>query len=67
VKPGSLRIASNKPATLPNVAYKTPNGDIVLIVLNDGNDSQTFTIANKNSFIKGELSAGAVGTYVLER
>jgi glucosylceramidase len=67
VKPGSLRIASNKPATLLNVAYKTPSGDIVLIVLNDGDATQTFTIAINNDFIKGELTAGAVGTYVLER
>uniref|UniRef100_UPI004047A30C glycoside hydrolase family 30 protein n=1 Tax=Roseivirga sp. TaxID=1964215 RepID=UPI004047A30C len=67
VKPGSLRIASNKHATLPNVAYKTLNGDFVVIVLNDGNDAQAFTIAINNNFIKGELSAGAVGTFVLER
>lgn len=67
VKPGSVRIASNKPATLPNVAYKAPNGDIVLIVLNDGDGTQTFTIAINDDFIKGELTAGAVGTFVLER
>jgi len=67
VKLGSVRIASNKPATLPNVAFKTPSGDIVLIVLNDGNENHTFTIAINDNFIKGELSAGAVGTFVLER
>jgi len=33
VRPGSLRIASNSSADLPNVAFKTPNGDIAVIVL----------------------------------
>src|SRR5262249_29934003 len=44
VRPGSVRVASNELRSLPNVAFKTPDGRKVLIVLNDGRSSQTFNI-----------------------
>ncbi len=64
VRPGSVRIASDNPGTLPNVAFKTPDGHTVLIVLNHGSSSQTFNINTKNRALTTSLSAGAVGTYV---
>ncbi|CAF0991196.1 unnamed protein product [Didymodactylos carnosus] len=66
VRPDSVRIASNTPHKLPNVAFKTPNGKIVLIVLNENDSSQTFNICfNSNRLVVAtELSAGTVGTYV---
>ena len=64
VRPGSVRIASNVPESLPNVAFKTPDGHIVLIVLNDGTSLQKFTINSGVQQASATLSAGAVGTYI---
>ncbi|MFD3003757.1 glycoside hydrolase family 30 beta sandwich domain-containing protein [Pontibacter toksunensis] len=66
VRPGSVRIASNMPEALPNVAYQTPAGQKVVVVFNDGKEEQTFNICHKKQQqqITSSLSAGAVGTYV---
>ncbi|HTI09325.1 MAG TPA: glycoside hydrolase family 30 beta sandwich domain-containing protein [Puia sp.] len=65
VRPGSVRIGSNLVSNLPNVAFRTPAGKMVLIVLNDGDGSQNFSIEYKGKMVKGMLNGGAVGTYVL--
>lgn len=49
---------------LPNVAYKTPGGKIVLIVANDRNTNVHFKIQHKGLVADIKLNAGAVGTYV---
>jgi len=64
VPAGSVRIASNLPANLQNVAFKTPGGKKVLIVLNDNNTSQTFNIQFNGKWVTAALDAGAVGTFV---
>jgi glucosylceramidase len=64
VRPGSVRIASNELPQLPNVAFKTPDGRTVLIVLNDGGSAQTFSIKDGDKLATSTLPAGAVGTYV---
>ena len=64
VRPGSVRIASNLPDRLPNVAFTAPGGRRVLIVLNDGRSPQTFGIRDGNARMAATLPAGAVGTYV---
>ena len=64
VRPGSVRIASDEPTNLPNVAFKTPDGHIVLIVLNNAASAQTFNIENQGKQAVATLSGGAVGTYV---
>jgi len=64
VKAGSIRIASNKIGNLPNVAFKTPEGKKVLIVLNESTTSQAFNIGFNNMIAPTELAAGAVGTYI---
>ena len=64
VRPGSVRIASDEPEHLPNVAFKTPDGHLVLIVLNDSKSSQRFRIDSQGKQVVTSLSAGAVGTYV---
>ncbi len=64
VKTGSVRIASNKITNLPNVAFKTPGGKKVLIVLNDSSSTQKFNIQFNDMIAPTQLSAGAVGTYV---
>ena len=64
VRPGSVRIASNMPEHLPNVAYKTPQGKTVLIVHNSSEAIQNFTINDNGKKVKTSLDAGAVATYV---
>ncbi len=72
VRPGSVRIGSEAARTdktsandlLPNVAFKTPAGKTVLIVLNTAATSQTFTIDDGKGKSKQTLNAGAVATYV---
>jgi glucosylceramidase len=64
VRPGSLRIASNNVNNLSNVAFKTPSGKKVLIVLNEGSAAATFNIQFNDLIVPTELAGGAVGTYV---
>ncbi|MBD2703194.1 glucosylceramidase [Spirosoma sp. BT702] len=64
VRPGSVRIASDTLKSLPNVAFKTPEGGTAVIVLNDSKVPQKFAIALRNNHISTTLPAGAVGTYV---
>ncbi|MEP6710862.1 MAG: glycoside hydrolase family 30 beta sandwich domain-containing protein [Ferruginibacter sp.] len=49
---------------LPNVAFKTPQGKIVLIVANDKGTMQRFSIQYKGMIAVAKLDAGAVATYV---
>lgn len=64
VRPGSVRIDSNVPENLPNVAFKTPEGKKVLIVLNDKSTVQNFNIKFNGKIVTTSLAQGAVGTYV---
>jgi glucosylceramidase len=64
VRPGSKRIASNYLKELPNVAYLTPTGKIVLIVFNDTEVTQTFNIKYNNKKISAVLNPDATGTFV---
>ena len=48
---------------LPNVAFKTPGGKIVLIVANDSFHSNTIKVQYKGKYASFNLQPGAVGTY----
>jgi glucosylceramidase len=61
---GSVRIGSNISGNLYNAAFKTPSGQIVLIVENDGNAAETFNIKYNQKQISTTLNAGSVATYV---
>ncbi|TGE23632.1 glucosylceramidase [Hymenobacter metallicola] len=64
VRPGSVRIDTNVPSNLTNVAFKNPAGKKVLIVQNTSSQAQTFDIQYRGKAVSTTLSAGAVGTYV---
>jgi glucosylceramidase len=64
VRPGSIRIGSNYLETLPNVAFKTPDGKKVLVVLNGSRSAQTFNIRFGGQVAVAALNGGAVATYV---
>ncbi len=64
VPAGSYRVDSNTPNSLPNVAFVTPSGKKVLIVLNTFNTFQSFNIKFKDKAVVTGLEGGAVGSYV---
>ena len=64
VRPGSHRISSNYSTDIPNVAFKTPSGEIVVIVVNNTAVDKSFNIKTPEESISTSLNAGAVGTYV---
>jgi glucosylceramidase len=63
VRPGSVRINTNIPGNLQNVAFQRPDGKKVLIVLNDSGDSQTFNIRYKDKIVTTALGGGSVATF----
>ncbi len=64
VPPGSVRIKSILGGDLHTVAFKTPAGKKVLIVLNDGAGDATFNIAYKGKWAVVSLPANSAGTYI---
>lgn len=64
VRPGSVRIASTASSTLPNVAFKTPDGRHVLIVLNDSNEGKSFSMEHGGMSVAIKLDSHAVATLV---
>ncbi len=65
VPAGSVRIESNLPQNLPNVAFKTPDGKIVVIVLNGSKAEQAFQLKLKGKYFETSLKRGSVATFVL--
>ena len=64
VRPGSVRIDSNSSLTLPNVAFKNPDGRKVLIVQNNSGAKKVFNIRFNGKSAATSLAKDAVGTYV---
>ena len=64
VRPGSVRIDSNTPDNLSNVAFKTADGKKVLIVLNTASALQNFNIKFNNKIVTTSLGGGSVATFV---
>ena len=64
VPPGSVRIGSNNLDTLPNVAFRTPDGKKVLVVSNTTDAAQSFDVRASSKTFSTSLAAGSVGTYV---
>jgi glucosylceramidase len=69
VEPGSVRIAStvtggSTTTSLANVAFRTPAGRYVVVVMNDGKMAETFDVAFAGRRVTHSLAIGAVATYV---
>lgn len=64
VRPGSVRIASTEPPQLPNVAFRTPAGKTVLLVLNESSLSKPVTIKYANQSAAVSVPAAGVCTFV---
>ena len=64
VPPGSVRVDSNDVEQLANVAFRTPDGKMVLIVSNTGNFPTTFNVSYHGKAMTATLPEGDVATYV---
>jgi glucosylceramidase len=64
VRPGSIRIESNTLESLPNAAFKGPDGKKVLMVANTSSATQKFDVRSGTNFFTTSLNAGSVGTYI---
>lgn len=65
VRSGAYRIASNTfgANSIENVAFKNPDGSLVVIALNNASSSQTFKILISGQSVSYTLPAGAVATF----
>lgn len=66
VPSGAVRIASNVAGSLQNIAFRTPSGNKILIVLNDTVAVASFNVSYKGKAAQAELQPGAVATFVIE-
>ncbi len=64
VPPGSVRIASTLVEEIPNVSYKTPDGQIVTILQNTSEEEKEILIKSDQTNIHFKLAAGDIGTLV---
>ena len=66
VVPGAYRIDSNSfgHGGIEDVAFQNPDGSIVVLALNSGTGSATFTVSWKNRTFNYSLPAGAVATFL---
>lgn len=64
-RPGLKRMAIiENTQVLPNVAFETPDGRIVLIVANDEQSVTSFAVQDRGQTVNIRLNSGVVGTYV---
>jgi glucosylceramidase len=64
-RPGLKRVAVIEDTQVfPNVAFRTPEGKIVLIVVNDTASVRSFGVQYQGQFANIPLDSGAVGTYI---
>ncbi len=64
IPPGSVRLGSNTLSELPNVAFRTPEGKIVLLVLNESAGLKSFNINAGGRWMVSSLNAGTAATFV---
>ena len=60
---GSIRIGSSISGNLSNVAFRTPERKIVVIVMNESKSAENFTIKLNEKWVTSSLPGGSVGTY----
>jgi len=66
VVPGAYRIESNtfEQGSLEDVAFRNPDGSIVLLVLNASNQPMSFNVEWQGQYFSSSLQGGSVGTFV---
>lgn len=64
VPAGSVRIESSNASSIQTIAYKTPQGKIVLIAFNDSNTKTPFSIQFETKLASFTLDAGEAASFV---
>ena len=64
VKAGAVRVASDEVDGISNVAFRNPDGSLVLIALNGNKAATAFTVEADGKAFGYTLPAGAVATFV---
>ncbi len=64
VPAGSVRVESTKSDPLHHVAFVTPQGKKVMVVVNNHTTAQKFTLQWGGRYVNTSLTAGEVATYV---
>ena len=62
---GSVRVAHSAATTLPSVVFKTPEGKIVMLLLNDAGAAQSVNVAIGDKWVKVDIGAGTVATIIM--
>jgi glucosylceramidase len=62
---GSVRIGSAGPAFLPNAAFRTPDGKLIIIIENESDSEAIFDIKLGTQSVKANLPSKSVATYEL--
>lgn len=62
VRPGSVRVASNMPEDVPNVAFLSPEGKVVLILQNKNEEKRNLAIEIGEKAYEVTLPASSVAT-----
>jgi glucosylceramidase len=67
IRPGAVRVGSTVAGNAWNVAFRNPDGSLVLVVVNDdwGTTAQRFNVSAGGHTFAYELPAGAVATFVI--
>ena len=65
IPPGSVRVASTLPDGLANVAFRRPDGKIVVLVANEKNEARELGIRCAGKVTAISLPPGAVATVEL--
>ena len=66
VPAGSVRVQSNRTRNIESVAFLTPKGDTILILLNNGTVMDQLNIGHRNQWFDLALKAGDVATIVFK-
>lgn len=67
VSPGSVRVASTTLDNVPNVAFKTPDGELVTILQNKEAAAKTIEIQLGETAVFVEMPAKSIGTLVYKK
>ncbi|UCF16263.1 MAG: hypothetical protein JSW59_02155 [Phycisphaerales bacterium] len=63
----AVRIGSTSSKSLPNVAFKNPDGSIVLVVANPGRNAQELSISYKKLGFGAQLTPESIATFIWSR
>jgi O-glycosyl hydrolase len=64
IRRGAVRVESSAgTANLANVAFRNPDGEVVLVVVNASTDEQAIAISCTGRWVSAQLPAKSVATY----